>query len=300
MIKPFVIRTLCSGYDSQKSALLRIAAEHPDTFSVFLASWSDIDVWACKGHDQLYPEDVGLNVGDMTKVDWTHCPYPEMPTDLLTYSTPCQDISQAGKQAGFEEGSSTRSGILWHTEDAIRCLRPRFLLQENVRAIINGYPRKSEPMTIPFTLDLSKTKQQVLADISARLAELAIGNVRKATDEDDEEDDMPVGIPEGARLSTEDPQVIYRMLTPVQRRRGGATGRQRVSSRQGHSASLRYPDALGYALPMDGTCREVRVSEFLGDTQCKGFRCTAESRTILHAVNPKRCLRSRSVWTGHP
>lgn len=57
--------------------------------------------------------------------------------DLLTYSTPCQDISQAGKQRGFVEGSDTRSGILWHTEKAIRDLRPKYLMQENVKAIVS-------------------------------------------------------------------------------------------------------------------------------------------------------------------
>jgi site-specific DNA-cytosine methylase/intein/homing endonuclease len=52
----------------------------------------------------------------------------------------CQDISQAGKQKGLEEGSGTRSAILWSTEEAIRILRPKYLLQENVKAIISGYP----------------------------------------------------------------------------------------------------------------------------------------------------------------
>lgn len=57
--------------------------------------------------------------------------------DLLTYSTPCTDISQAGKQQGFEKGSDTRSAVLWSTEDAVRSLHPRFLLQENVFALVS-------------------------------------------------------------------------------------------------------------------------------------------------------------------
>ena len=57
--------------------------------------------------------------------------------DLLTYSTPCTDISQAGKRAGIAPGSGTRSAILWHTEDAVKALRPKILLQENVAALVN-------------------------------------------------------------------------------------------------------------------------------------------------------------------
>ena len=57
--------------------------------------------------------------------------------DLLTYSTPCTDISQAGKRAGIAKDSGTRSAVLWYTEEAIRHLRPRILLQENVAALVN-------------------------------------------------------------------------------------------------------------------------------------------------------------------
>ncbi len=49
----------------------------------------------------------------------------------------CQSISQAGKREGIAKGSGTRSAVLWYTEEAIRTLRPKFLLQENVRALCN-------------------------------------------------------------------------------------------------------------------------------------------------------------------
>ena len=57
--------------------------------------------------------------------------------DLLTYSTPCQSISQAGKRAGIAKGSGTRSSILWNTADAIEALAPKILMQENVAALVN-------------------------------------------------------------------------------------------------------------------------------------------------------------------
>lgn len=49
----------------------------------------------------------------------------------------CQDISQCGKQMGLKEGSGTRSALLWNVVDAIEVLRPKYLLQENVAALVS-------------------------------------------------------------------------------------------------------------------------------------------------------------------
>lgn len=56
--------------------------------------------------------------------------------DLFTYSSPCQDWSNAGLQRGGEEGSGTRSSLLWECRKAIIAKRPRFLLLENVKALV--------------------------------------------------------------------------------------------------------------------------------------------------------------------
>ena len=57
-------------------------------------------------------------------------------TYLLTYSFPCQDISGAGKMAGFSD-TSTRSGMLWEVERILKeCKdKPDVLLMENVPLI---------------------------------------------------------------------------------------------------------------------------------------------------------------------
>lgn len=53
---------------------------------------------------------------------------------ILTYSFPCQDLSSAGKGAGMEKGSGTRSGLLWEVERLLKeCNElPQVLLMENV------------------------------------------------------------------------------------------------------------------------------------------------------------------------
>ena len=86
-------------------------------------------------HNLLFPEAESLNMGDMTKADWKAV--GETDIDLLTYSTPCTDISKAGRQAGLDRDSGTRSSVLWYTEQAIRHLRPRYLLQENVASLVS-------------------------------------------------------------------------------------------------------------------------------------------------------------------
>lgn len=49
----------------------------------------------------------------------------------------CQDISNAGLQRGFTEGSGTRSGLLWECRKAIEAKKPKFLLMENVKALLS-------------------------------------------------------------------------------------------------------------------------------------------------------------------
>ena len=49
----------------------------------------------------------------------------------------CQDFSNAGKQAGGAEGSGTRSSLLWEVRRAILAKKPKYLLMENVSALVS-------------------------------------------------------------------------------------------------------------------------------------------------------------------
>lgn len=72
------------------------------------------------------------NLGDISKIAIEDIPEH----DLFTYSFPCQDISVAGKGKGFEPGSGTRSSLLWECEKIIKAKKPKYLLMENVKALI--------------------------------------------------------------------------------------------------------------------------------------------------------------------
>jgi DNA (cytosine-5)-methyltransferase 1 len=55
------------------------------------------------------------------------------PVDLICGGFPCQDLSQAGKQAGIE---GTRSGLWFEYARLVRRLRPRYVLIENVSGLL--------------------------------------------------------------------------------------------------------------------------------------------------------------------
>lgn len=123
------IRVFCafSGYDSQCLALRRLGIPFE------LVGWSEIDKYAIQAHDVLFPEAKDRNYGDISKIDWTKVP----DFDLFTYSFPCTDLSCAGQQKGLAKGSGTRSSLLWECEKAIRVKKPKYLLMENVSALVS-------------------------------------------------------------------------------------------------------------------------------------------------------------------
>lgn len=124
--------TAFSGYDSQCMALDRLHRHNPD-FKYELVGWAEIDKYAIQAHNTVYPQWADRNYGDIAKIDWAQV----LDFDLFTYSSPCQDFSQAGKQAGGMEGSGTRSSLLWECRRAILAKKPKYLLMENVAALVS-------------------------------------------------------------------------------------------------------------------------------------------------------------------
>lgn len=125
--KEIKVFTAFSGYDSQCLALEKLGVEYD------LIGWSEIDKSAIRAHNLLFPQYKDRNYGNISKIDWSQVP----DFDLFTYSSPCQDFSNAGLQRGGEEGSNTRSSLLWECRKAILAKKPKYLLLENVEALIN-------------------------------------------------------------------------------------------------------------------------------------------------------------------
>ena len=112
-----------AGVGTQAMALKRIGIDYK------VIGISEIDKFALKSYEQIHGK--VNNYGDISKIDSDNLP----DFDLFTYSFPCQDISMAGKQAGFDKDSGTRSSLLWECERIIKNKKPKYLLMENVKAL---------------------------------------------------------------------------------------------------------------------------------------------------------------------
>ena len=88
---------------------------------------SEIDPYACRVLVKHWP---GVpNLGDISRIDWSGVERP----DLVCGGFPCQDISFAGKGAGLD---GKRSGLWYEFARCVREVRPRFVLVENVAALL--------------------------------------------------------------------------------------------------------------------------------------------------------------------
>lgn len=107
------------------------------------------------------------NLGSIMKIDGKDLNLVDTDkfTYLLTYSFPCQDLSSAGKGAGMEKGSGTRSGLLWEVERLLIETKtlPKILLMENVPEVVG---KKNMPQFAKWLAFLDglgyKTKWSIL------------------------------------------------------------------------------------------------------------------------------------------
>ena len=67
----------------------------------------EIDENAVRSYNAMFAEE--LKYKTQSVVGWNLKP------DILIHGSPCQDFSIAGQQKGAEEGSETRSSLMWET-----------------------------------------------------------------------------------------------------------------------------------------------------------------------------------------
>ena len=119
------IGSLFTGYGGLDMAA-RMALD-PDA----RVAWtSDVEPGPCRLAEVRWP---GVpNLGDITQVDWSTVE----PVDIICGGSPCQDLSLAGRRAGMASG--TRSGLWESMFEAIKTLRPRLVVWENVRGSLTS------------------------------------------------------------------------------------------------------------------------------------------------------------------
>lgn len=126
--KPIRLIELFAGIGSQAKALTNLGVDFEHWRVCEFDKYAISSYNAVHGTNFTTSDITKLSANDLGITDTDHYTY------LLTYSFPCQDLSNAGKGRGMEKGSGTRSGLLWEVERLLNeCAElPQVLLMENV------------------------------------------------------------------------------------------------------------------------------------------------------------------------
>lgn len=94
----------------------------------------EIDEKAVRSYNAMFSEE--LNYKTQSVVGWNLKP------DILIHGSPCQDFSIAGHQKGAEQGSETRSSLMWETIRIIQNMgewKPKYVIWENVKNVLSKH-----------------------------------------------------------------------------------------------------------------------------------------------------------------
>lgn len=99
--RPVQILELFGGIGSPRCALrnLKIPTKAID--------YVEIDEKAVRSYNNMFSEELPYKTQSV--VGWN------LKADILIHGSPCQDFSIAGHQRGADEGSETRSSLMWET-----------------------------------------------------------------------------------------------------------------------------------------------------------------------------------------
>lgn len=94
-----------------------------------IADYVEIDKYAVASFNAMH----GTNFEPQDICEWDK----DIDVDLIMHGSPCQDFSLAGKQAGGDEGSGTRSSLMYETIRIVEKLKPKYVIWENVKNVIS-------------------------------------------------------------------------------------------------------------------------------------------------------------------
>lgn len=119
--------SLFLGIGSPEMALRNIGLDYE------LIGFSEIDKRAIKSYCAIHNVDENLNLGDITKIKIDSLPQN---LDLIVGGSPCQDFSISGYKQGGDEGSGTRSSLMWNQIEIVNHCKPKFVIWENVKGVL--------------------------------------------------------------------------------------------------------------------------------------------------------------------
>lgn len=114
---------LFAGIGACSKALTNLGIEHEIVDAV------EVDKYAIKSFNAIHGTD--FEPQDITKWD------KDIECDLIMHGSPCQDFSVAGKNAGGDKDSGTRSSLMYETLRIVEKLRPKYVIWENVKNLLS-------------------------------------------------------------------------------------------------------------------------------------------------------------------
>lgn len=94
-----------------------------------IVDYVEIDKYAVASFNAMHG--TNFEPQDITKWD------KDIDVDLIMHGSPCQDFSLAGRQAGGDKDSGTRSSLMYETLRIVEKLKPKYVIWENVKNIIS-------------------------------------------------------------------------------------------------------------------------------------------------------------------
>lgn len=111
------------GIGSCSEALTQLGIEYE------IADYVEIDKYAVSSFNAIH----NTNFEPQDICEWNK----QISVDFILHGSPCQDFSVAGLGAGGDEGSGTRSSLLYETVRIVENLMPKYVIWENVKNLLS-------------------------------------------------------------------------------------------------------------------------------------------------------------------
>ena len=117
------ILELFGGIGACSKALERLKIDYE------IVDYVEIDKYAVKSFNAIH----NTNFEPQDICEWDK----DIEVDLIMHGSPCQDFSLAGKQAGGDKDSGTRSSLMYETIRIVEKLKPKYVIWENVKNLLS-------------------------------------------------------------------------------------------------------------------------------------------------------------------
>ncbi len=122
------ILELFGGIGSPRKALLNLGVP------VKAIDYVEIDEKAVRSYNEIFRSELDYKTQSVVRYN--------LKPDILIHGSPCQDFSIAGKQKGADEGTETRSSLMWETINIIKQMgewKPKVVIWENVKNVLSKH-----------------------------------------------------------------------------------------------------------------------------------------------------------------